>query len=39
MFRNVIIFYGEELLAPRPTPKLEDQFHTIVSTQFSKDFT
>jgi hypothetical protein len=24
MFRNVIIFYGEELLAPRPIPKLED---------------
>jgi hypothetical protein len=23
MFRNMIIFYGEELLAPRPTPKLE----------------
>jgi hypothetical protein len=24
MFRNLVIFYGEELLAPRPTPKLED---------------
>ena len=24
MFRNRIRFYGEELLAPRPTPKLED---------------
>jgi hypothetical protein len=24
MFRNIIIFYGEELLAPHPTPKLED---------------
>jgi hypothetical protein len=24
MIRNVIIFYGEELLVPRPTPKLED---------------
>jgi hypothetical protein len=23
-FRNFIRFYGEELLAPRPTPKLED---------------
>jgi hypothetical protein len=23
-FRNKIIFYGEEFLAPRPTPKLED---------------
>jgi hypothetical protein len=23
-FRNKIIFYGEDLLAPRPTPKLED---------------
>ena len=26
-FRNLIRFYGEELLAPRPTPKLED--HTV----------
>jgi hypothetical protein len=25
IFRNKIRFYGEELLAPRPTPKLEDQ--------------
>jgi hypothetical protein len=24
MVRNVIVFYGEELLAPRPTPELED---------------
>jgi hypothetical protein len=24
MVRNIIIFYGEELLAPGPTPKLED---------------
>jgi hypothetical protein len=24
MVRNIIIFYGEELLAPRPTRKLED---------------
>jgi hypothetical protein len=24
-FRYNLIFYGEELLAPRPTPKLEDQ--------------
>jgi hypothetical protein len=24
MFRNIILFYGEELLAPRQTPKLED---------------
>ena len=24
MVRNIIRFYGEELLAPRPTPKLED---------------
>jgi hypothetical protein len=23
-FRNKLIFNGEELLAPRPTPKLED---------------
>jgi hypothetical protein len=24
VFRNMVIFYGEELLAPHPTPKLED---------------
>jgi hypothetical protein len=24
VFRNMVIFYGEELLAPRPTSKLED---------------
>ena len=24
MFHNLICFYSEELLAPRPTPKLED---------------
>jgi len=24
MFRNKLTFYGEELLVPRPTPKLED---------------
>ena len=24
MFRNIIRFYGEELLAPRPAPKLDD---------------
>jgi hypothetical protein len=24
VFRNMVIFYDEELLAPRPTPKLED---------------
>jgi hypothetical protein len=24
IFRNKLIFYGEELLAPRSTPKLED---------------
>jgi hypothetical protein len=23
-FRNEFVFYGEGLLAPRPTPKLED---------------
>jgi hypothetical protein len=23
MFRNMVRFYGEELLTPRPTPKLE----------------
>ena len=25
MFHNIAIFYAEELLAPRPTPKSEDQ--------------
>jgi hypothetical protein len=29
-FRNRLIFYGEELLAPRPTPKLEDHRLTAV---------
>jgi hypothetical protein len=29
-FRNKIIFYGEELLAPRPTPKLEDHLLSAV---------
>jgi hypothetical protein len=24
VFRNTLIFYGEELLDPRPTPKLDD---------------
>ena len=24
MFRNIVSFYAEELLAPRPTSKLED---------------
>jgi hypothetical protein len=24
LFRNMLAFYGEGLLAPRPTPKLED---------------
>jgi hypothetical protein len=24
VFRNMVIFYGGKLLAPRPTPKLED---------------
>ena len=28
--RNMIRFYGEELLAPSPTPKLEDQTFSAV---------
>jgi hypothetical protein len=24
MFQNIVSSYGEELIAPRPTPKLED---------------
>jgi hypothetical protein len=31
-FRNRLIFYGEELLAPRPTPKLEDHPLSAVRT-------
>jgi hypothetical protein len=30
MFRNYVSFYGEELLAPRPNPKLEDYPFTAV---------
>jgi hypothetical protein len=30
VFRNIVIFYGEELLAPRPTPKLEDHLLSAV---------
>jgi hypothetical protein len=29
-FRNKLIFYVEELLAPRPTPKLEDHPLSVV---------
>jgi hypothetical protein len=27
---KLILFYGEELLAPRPTPKLEDHILSVV---------
>ena len=30
MFRNIVRLYGEELLAPRPTPKLEDHLLSAV---------
>ena len=30
MFRNMVSFYGGELLAPRPTTKLEDQHFSAV---------
>jgi hypothetical protein len=30
MIRNMILFYEEELLAPRPTPKLEDHPLSVV---------
>jgi hypothetical protein len=30
-FRNKLIFYGKEILAPRPTPKLEDHPLSTVS--------
>jgi len=29
-FRNMICFYGEELLANRPTPKLEDHLVSVI---------
>jgi hypothetical protein len=31
LFRNILSFYSEELLAPRPTPKLEDHPLSAVS--------
>ena len=31
MVRNIVSFYGEELLAPRPTRKLED--HPLSATR------
>jgi hypothetical protein len=30
MFRNMVTFYGEELLAPLPTPKMEDHLLSAV---------
>jgi hypothetical protein len=30
VFRNMVIFYGEELVAPRPTPMLEDHPLSVV---------
>jgi hypothetical protein len=30
VFRNMVTFYGEELLAPRPTPKQEDHLLSAV---------
>jgi hypothetical protein len=38
MVRNVIIFYGKELLAPRPTPKLEDHPFSAVRDCLFKGF-
>jgi hypothetical protein len=34
-FRNMTRFYGEELLAPRPTPKLEDHTFSAYATAYS----
>jgi hypothetical protein len=34
-FRNKHIFYGKELLAPRPTPKLEDHPLSVVAAAYS----
>jgi hypothetical protein len=36
VFRNQFIFYGEELLAPRPTPKLED--HPLSAVQYIRSY-
>jgi hypothetical protein len=33
--RYMVIFYGEELLAPRPTPKLEGHPLSAVATSYS----
>jgi hypothetical protein len=30
MFRNTVVFYGDELLAGRPNPKLEDHYFSAV---------
>ena len=38
LFRNMTRFYGEELLAPRPTPKLEDQPLSAVRDSFFNIF-
>jgi hypothetical protein len=35
VFRNISSFYGEELLAPRPTPKLEDTPCRLSATAYS----
>jgi hypothetical protein len=35
VFRNMVIFYGEELLAPCPTPKLEDHPCRLSTTAYS----
>jgi hypothetical protein len=40
-FRNMLAVYGEGLLAPRPTPKLEDHplsFEVIDTANFVKTF-
>jgi hypothetical protein len=35
LFRNMVIFYGEELLAPRPNPKLEDRLSAVRDCLFN----
>jgi hypothetical protein len=35
VFRNMVIFYVEELVAPRPTPKLEDHPFRLSATAYS----
>ena len=39
MIRNIVGFYGEELSASRPTPKLEDHLLSAVGKYFFNIYT